>query len=150
MLRANLKNRTFDWMGERWAPLVDPHHFLGRSPFDIPWHLDKKKPAVNVKKNGELFEMQVALPGFAKEDIEITVKDDILTICGEKKTVEKEAESDFVIKEFSTDSFERKFKLGKGIGHEKIKAKYENGVLTLTFIDVPTEEEKWYKKVEVS
>lgn len=150
MLRPNLRNRTFDWMGESWGPLVDPHHFLGRSPFDISWHLDKKKPAVNVKKNGELFEMQVAVPGFAKEDIEITVKDDILTIRGEKKTMEKETESDFVIKGFSTDSFERKFKLGKGIGHEKIKAKYENGVLTLTFIDVPTEKEKWYKKVEVS
>lgn len=137
-------------MGERYAPLVDPYHFLGRSPFDTPWHLDKKKPAVNLKKNGELFEMQVAVPGFAKEDIEITVKDDILTIRGHKATAAEEVRSDFVINEFNTDSFERKFKLNKGIGHEKIKAKCENGVLTLTFIDVPTVEEKWYKKVEVS
>jgi HSP20 family protein len=112
--------------------------------------LDKKKPAVNMKKNGELFEMQVAVPGFAKEDIEITVKDDILTIRGQKETAAEEVRCDFVINEFNTDSFERKFKLNKGIGHEKIKAKCENGVLTLTFIDVPTVEEKWYKKVEVS
>lgn len=134
-------------MGERWAPIIDPHHFLGRSPFDTPRYLGK--PAVNLKKNGELYEMEVAVPGFEKDDFEITVKDDVLTIRGERKKEEVKESDEFIINEFSFDSFERKFKLAKGIGHEKIKAKYENGILTLTFIDVSAEEEQWYKKVEV-
>ena len=150
MIRANLKNRTFDRMGERFAPLVNPYHFLGRSAFDIPWHITKKIPPVNLKKSDQLFEILIAIPGFAKEDIEVKVKDDILTVRGERKNLTEETNDEYVIKEFSLDSFERKFKLSAGIGHEKIKAKYENGILKLTFFDVPGEEEKWYKKIEVS
>lgn len=146
MWRAKIRNRAFDRMGEEYAKLIDPNHFLGRSAFDISY---KNMPPVNITREGKLFEMEVMTPGFSKEELEITVKDDILTIRGEKAASRKEKEVKYIVEEFDFDSFERKFKLANAIGHEKITAEYENGILRLTFIDVPKEEEKAFKKVAV-
>ncbi len=133
-------------MGEEYARLIDPNHFLGKSAFDIHY---KNLPPVNIIQEGKLFEMEVMAPGFGKDELEITVKDDILTIRGEKSTSKKEKGGKYIIEEFDFNSFERKFKLANAIGHEKITAKYDNGILRLTFIDVPEEEEKAFKKVAV-
>ena len=151
MWRANIKNRAFDRMGERYARLIDPNHFLGKSAFDIPRHWDKPFPAVNIKTNGKLFEMEVAVPGFAKEDIEILVENEILTIRGEKSRSEKiDGDTKFILEEFDFDSFERKFKLAASIAHEKITATYDRGILRLTFIDVPKEQEKDFQTIKVN
>ncbi|MCB0586866.1 MAG: Hsp20/alpha crystallin family protein [Phaeodactylibacter sp.] len=146
MWRAKIKNRSFDRMGEEYARLIDPNHFLGRSAFDIHY---KNMPPVNIIQEGKLFEMEVIVPGFTKEELAVTVKDDILTIRGEKSVAPEDKKGEYILEEFGLDSFERKFKLARAIGHEKITAKYENGILRLTFIDVPKEEEKAYKKVAV-
>ena len=76
MMRAPVKNRTFTWMGERYAPLIDPNHFMGHSPFDKGRYHDVP---VNVKTNGQLFEMSLAIPGYRKEDLTVTVADDVLS-----------------------------------------------------------------------
>ncbi len=146
MWRPKIKNRAFDRMGEEYAKLIDPNHFLGRSAFDIHY---KKVPPVNIIQEGALFEMEVMVPGFKKEELEVTVKDDILTIRGEKSLSRTDKDGQYILEEFDFDTFERKFKLANAIGHEKITAKYENGILRLSFTDVPKEEEKAYKKVAV-
>jgi len=146
MWRAKIKNRSFDRMGEEYAKLIDPNHFLGRSSFDIHY---KDVPPVNIIQEGKLFEMEVMAPGFSKDELEITVKDDILTIRGEQSTSKKDKGGKYIVEEFDFKSFERKFKLANAIGHEKITAKYDNGILRLTFIDVAEEEEKAFKKVAV-
>lgn len=136
-------------MGERYAHIIDPYHFLGRSAFDVPW---KKKafPPVNIVKDGKLYEMQVAVPGFSKEEIEITVEDEIMTIRGDKRKTRKEEEdTEFIIEEFDIDTFERRFRLAPRIAREKISARYENGILLLTFVDVPKEQEKDTQIVKV-
>lgn len=133
-------------MGEEYAKLIDRDHFLGRSAFDIPY---KKMPPVNIIQDGKLYEMEVLVPGFTKEELEVTVKDDILAIRGEKSESKGGKNDKYILEEFDFDTFERKFKLANAIGHEKITAKYENGVLRLTFTDVPKEQEKAYKKVAV-
>ncbi|MCB0581051.1 MAG: Hsp20/alpha crystallin family protein [Phaeodactylibacter sp.] len=146
MWRAKIRNRAFDRMGEEYARLIDPNHFLGRSAFDIPY---RNVPPVNILRNGALFEMEVMVPGFTREELEITVKDDILTIRGEKSATKGDKKDNYILEEFDFDSFERKFRLANAIGHEKITARYDNGILRLTFVDVPKEEEKAYKKVAV-
>ena len=152
MWRPDIKNRAFDRMGERYAPIIDPDHFLGRSAFDI--ERPGTFPKANLKqkgKNGEIFELELAVPGFAKEEIEIQMQDDILTIRGKKSkpvAIEEEVH-EFLIEEFAVDSFERTFRVAASVAHEKITAKYENGILKLTFIDVPKEEEKFFQTVKV-
>lgn len=149
MWRPKIKNRAFDRMGERYAPFIDPDHFLGRSAFDIHRKKEEKIPPVNIRHDGKIFDLELAVPGFKKDEIHITVKDAILTIRGEKSKKESAAKSKYIIEEFEFDSFKRSFRLVSEVACEKINAKYKNGILTLTFIDVPVEEEKSYQEVEV-
>lgn len=147
MFRPNVRNRTFDWMGEKIAPVIDPEHFLGHSPFDFPWH--RKSPPANLKQENELLVLELAIPGYHKDEISIRVRDNLLIVEGRKKTARRETQSTYILKEFDWDSFERRFELAHNIGHERIEAHYENGILQLTFIDVPAEMEQSYQTVEV-
>lgn len=148
MWRAKISNRAFDRMGERYAHLIDPYHFLGRSAFEIPWNKDRLIPPANIKVDGELFTLELAVPGFTKEEIKVVLEDNVLIVKGEKST--KGTKDDgFILEEFDFSSFERKFKVADTIAHEKITAKLENGVLHLTFVDVPKEEEAAYQTVDV-
>jgi HSP20 family protein len=136
-----IRNRAFERFGDVYGPVIDHDHFLGRSAFDVP----RKKAcpgAVIVSKRGALFVMEVAVPGFAKEDLTVTIADDILVIRGVKKHREEYPETDLIVEEFEMDSFERKFTISPKISREKIEAHYQDGILRLTFIDVPEEEEK--------
>ncbi|NBC06402.1 MAG: Hsp20 family protein [Bacteroidetes bacterium] len=148
MLRAPIQNRAFDRMGERWARLIDPYHFLGRSSFDV--HLKEGRPPVNIIKNGKLFEMEIMVPGFKKGELDVSVDSGVLTIKGEKNVSHEDREGVFVLEEFDFSSFERKFKLADSIKREKISARYENGILRLTFVDVPEAEETDRQTVEVT
>lgn len=103
-----------------------------------------------MKEDGNIFEMEVSVPGFSKEDLEVSVSDDILTVKGERKGKIATEKNRYLLEEFAVSSFERRFRLSEGIGKEKVEAHYENGVLMITFIDVPVEEEKRYQKVAVN
>ncbi len=147
MLRPKIRNKAFDRMGENFARLIDPDHFLGRTAFDIPYRKDQ--PPVNIKKNGKIFELELAVPGFTKDELEIILKDGILLIRGEKSKSEHSETSKYILEEFNFNSFERSFRLAENIAKENIDAEYNNGILKLTFIDVPEEEERTYRKVAV-
>jgi HSP20 family protein len=141
MQTTRIRNRAFERFGSEYGPVIDHDHFLGRSAFDVP----RKKAcpgAVNLSQRGELFVMEIAVPGFSKEELTVTVADDILVIRGLRKHREDYPETEFIVEEFDTESFERKFRISPTISREKIEAKYQDGILHLTFIDVPAEEEK--------
>lgn len=144
MWRPKIKNTAFDRMGERYAPLVDPYHFWGMSAFDI-----KRKPPVNIKKKGRLFEFQVAVPGYKKEELEVVLENGYLIIRGEKEKFGKEDAENFIVEEFDFDSFERSFRLNEHIAEEKVNATFKNGILFIEIEDVPKEEEKAYQMVEI-
>lgn len=147
MLRPKIRNKAFDRMGENFARLIDPDHFLGRTAFDIPYRKDQ--PPVNIKKDGKIFELELAVPGFTKDELEIILKDGILLIRGEKSKSEHSETSKYILEEFNFNSFERSFRLAENIAKEDIDAEYNHGILKLTFIDVPEEEERTYRKVAV-
>ena len=136
-------------MGERYAPLIDPDHFWGMSSFDI-----KRKPfegpAVNIKKSGKMFEFDIAVPGYKKGELQVTLENGYLTIRGEKEHIGQDEKDGYLLEEFNFDSFERSFRLDDRIAEEKITAHYENGILHIEFEDVPEEEEKAYQEVEIS
>ena len=146
MIRPNIKTFHDDFRGQKSTSDARWPRFLGHEAIDS--HVHGNMPRVNIKKHGLIFEMEIAMPGFKKEEILITVQDDILTIKGERQ-VEEKIDSEYILKELDTDSVERKFKLAGGIGHEKIDTKFVNGLLKLTFTDVPVEEERAFKEVKV-
>jgi len=148
MWRPNISNRIFDRMGERYAPVIDPYHFLGRNALDWPGKREYTPP-VNLRKTDQLFILEIAVPGFEKNDIEITVSDDLLKIRGEKGQQEASVDAEVILEEFTYNSFERSFRLAKGLGHEQITATLEAGVLRLEFVDVPEDQEKTHQKIQV-
>ena len=96
-------------------------------------------PSVNIKENLDEFTVEVAVPGFDKKDFNIEVENDTLTISSEKKIENEEREGERITKrEFSYQSFTRSFSLPVLVEREKIKAKYENGILNII---IPKKEE---------
>jgi len=103
-------------------------------------------PSVNIKENPEEYSVEVAAPSFEKEDFNIELNNDVLTISSEKK-VENETKEDerFTKREFSYQSFSRSFTLPVTVEREKINAKYENGILRIV---IPKKEEAKPKPVK--
>ena len=88
-------------------------------------------PAVNIKESDTLVEIQLAAPGFKKEDFKIAVENDVLTIGAEVKKEEEEKKDSYTRKEFSYSSFSRSFNLPEFLETENVKAVYENGILNI-------------------
>lgn len=89
-------------------------------------------PAVNIKENENEFTVDVAAPGMNKEDFQVNLENDILTISSEKKENKEDKNDNYTRKEYSYMSFKRSFTLPKGIvDSEKIKATYKNGELKI-------------------
>ena len=89
----------------------------------------------DIVENGNNYELKADLPGFAKEDINVDLKDHVLTISASHKAnkEEKDQKSGRVLRqERSTANYQRSFRVDEDVKPEDISAKYENGVLTLT------------------
>ncbi len=98
-----------------------------------------KTPAlVNVKDTEAAYIIDVAAPGFNKEEISIKVENNLLTIKAEQKSEEEVKEQKFTRKEFNFTSFNRSFTLPKTVDADKIGAAYQNGILSIT---LPKKEE---------
>lgn len=105
-------------------------------------------PAINVKETEKEFVVEVAAPGLTKEDFSIEIENQVLSISFLKKEEDKKEEAHrYFLKEFSTQSFKRSFKLAENkIETEKIEATYTNGVLV---ISLPKRAEKTEKVKQI-
>jgi HSP20 family protein len=90
-----------------------------------------KVPGVNILESEEDFKIEVAAPGLKKEDFQINLKKDTLSVWAEKKAVEGEQKA-YSRKEFDYASFARSFVLPETVDAEKITAAYEDGILNIT------------------
>ena len=81
------------------------------------------------------YELSMDLPGFHKEDVKIQLKEGYLTIQASRteNKDEKDNNGKYVHRERYTGQCSRSFYVGKELEHEDIHAKYDNGVLTVTF-----------------
>ena len=95
-------------------------------------------PAVNIKENGDHYLVSVAAPGLKKEDFQIDVENNMLTIRSEKEEEKEEKDSRFTRREYSYSSFSRSFGLPDDVKQDGIDARYENGELRIT---LPRKEE---------
>lgn len=106
-------------------------------------------PAVNIKETNDDFMIEVAAPGMKKDDFSINYDNGRLTISSEKE--EDKVDDMYNRREFSYQSFCRSFEVADNIiDHQKIKAKYEDGIL---YITLPKREEikpKPAKQISIS
>ncbi len=89
-------------------------------------------PRVDAVETDAAYTLIVELAGVAKEDVQVTVENNILTIQGEKKRPEAHTNLTFVSKGRRFGKFERSFKLGENVDANSINAEFANGILTLT------------------
>ncbi len=107
-------------------------------------------PAVNVKETDESFEIELAVPGFKKEDFKIEVNHNLLTISSEKQE-EKETKEDecYACREFSYQSFSRSFTLPESVDNDNINAKYDAGILKISIAKKQIEQAKPNRLIDI-
>jgi len=104
-------------------------------------------PYVNVVDKGDHYKVQAELPGLRKEDIDLSISENVLTISGEWKKDEQSKEEDYVVRERYLGSFHREIGFPSSIDASKVKATYDNGVLEIM---IPKSTEAKAKKIPVS
>ena len=95
-------------------------------------------PAVNIKETDTNFGIELAAPGKTKEDFNIEIDHNVLTISSEEKSEKEETQGKYTRKEFNYSSFRRAFTLPETVNTDSINAIYENGVL---HVSLPKKEE---------
>lgn len=96
-------------------------------------------PSVNIRETNESFFIEAAAPGYNKEDFEIKVEKNLLSLSSERKFEHNEENGGYTRREFAYGSFKRTFTLPKSANTDAINANYVNGVLT---IEIPKKDEE--------
>ena len=114
------------------------------------WNGKLSEPALNIKETDTNFEIELAAPGFAKKDFEVTIEDNCLNISAEKSTSEEEKEDNYTRKEFSYNAFERSLQLPETVKQEAIKATYNDGILSFNIAKKEEAKKIPPKKIEIA
>jgi HSP20 family protein len=103
-------------------------------------------PAVDLTETDDAYLLEADLPGMKREDIELTVIDDVITLKGERKEEKSEEQKGYRRVERSYGSFQRAFRVLGGVDTEKVDASFEEGVLK---VSLPKRPESKPKAIEV-
>ena len=106
-------------------------------------------PKINVYEWDTKVGVIAEIPGLSKKDLSVEVTDGILTISGDKHKLFDVGDAKVVRKELKQSSFKRQFELGESLDGSKIKAKFEDGVLSIEIPKIEPEQPKT-NKVKIS
>ncbi|MGD8342837.1 MAG: Hsp20/alpha crystallin family protein [Desulfobacterales bacterium] len=135
----------------RWDPFRDVAALQDRinrifsESFDSSRELDDDgglydwRPPVDIYETDEGFILKVELAGVEKEDVSVEVKDNVLTLKGERLLDPEIKDEQYYRKERTFGKFQRSFTLQESIRPEQVKAAFKNGVLTIV-VPRPTKE----------
>ena len=136
-------DRFFDSVFDRgWMPTLRRDHPL--------WErfaaFEKGMPRVDVIERDAEVVVRAEVPGFEREDLEVSVTDRSVTVKGEHRQEKKEEQGEFFRSEISSGSFSRTVALPSDIDADKAAATFKNGILELT---LPRLNKASRRKVEV-
>jgi len=137
-----------------WGPVFGPRGlqdemnsmFSGYSDEQAGKAVSTLTPAIDLVDTGDRVEVKVELPGMAKDDVDISLKDDTLTIKGEKKQEREEKEENRYYVERTYGSFSRTLTLPSKVNPDGVEARFRDGVLE---INLPKAEEEKVKEIQV-
>lgn len=104
------------------------------------------KPAVNIVDFNEYFSIQLAAPGLQKDNFNIEINENKLTISVETKL---DGSINFTRKEYDYSSFKRSFTIPKTVDKTQIDAVYNLGILEIKLIKKAVSEEKIIKNIKI-
>lgn len=105
-------------------------------------------PRVDMRETDTAVEIQAELPGVTEKDVEVQLAEGVLTIKGEKKQEREEKEKGYYLMERAYGSFLRQIPIPVEVEEDKVEAKFDKGVLTITLPKKPSAETK-AKKIEI-
>lgn len=139
----------------RWKPMSDVpafHDEVNRL-FDDMWRRSRLGadggswlPAVDVIENESEFKLLAELPGMVREDVKITLNDNVVTLRGEKKAQTEGTKGNWHHVERSYGAFERSFQLSAPVDKTKVKATFDAGILTIL---LPKSEESRPREISI-
>jgi len=108
-------------------------------------------PNIDISETDEAVEVRADLPGYKKEDIEVTVENGVLTVSGtmKKETEEKDEDRKYYCRQCSSGSFCRQVSLPVSAEENKAKCRMEDGRLTVTIPKIKEEQEKKGRKLDI-
>ncbi len=124
----------------RWSPLQQLHRLhdqidrLFEQPFGM-WSatpMAEACPDVDVYETNDRLVIKADLPGMKKEDINLSMSDNVLSISGERKEETEHKEGNSYMSERCFGSFQRSITLPSSVRADKINAEYKDGILTVT------------------
>jgi HSP20 family protein len=145
-----MRRRTPREISRRWRDPFDSlfTDWFGQLGLPDWWQGERTfVPAVDVTEDEENVLVRAEMPGMNKDDIEVTVRDNTLLLRGEKKTETNYEKENVHRYERRYGRFERVIALPEYVDSEKVAAKYEDGILTLT---LPKTEASKPKQIKIS
>ena len=118
-------------------------------PLETAHESQSFSPFINVNESDIEYTVSMDLPGVDKRDVEVNMSEGMLKVIGKRKNSQQCKENSCIWQETSHGTFRRSFELTNSVQEDKIKARFKNGVLTLT---LPKAEEikPEVKKIAVS
>jgi HSP20 family protein len=136
---------------EAWDPFRQMREWMRWDPFRemAPFFRGEREwmPAFEVRENKDSYTFKCDLPGVKKEDIEVTLTGNRLSISGKREAEQETKQDTYYAFERSYGSFVRVFTLPDGIDTEHLKSELKDGVLTLV---VPKKPEAQAKKIPIA
>jgi len=120
--------------------------FFGQLPARRAWAVERWSPAVDISENNDKIHVDVEIPGMKKEDIKVSLENNVLMLKGEKKQEREINEENCHRLERRYGSFVRSFELPVRVKADQIKAAYKNGVL---HVELPKAEEVKPKEIPI-
>jgi len=103
-------------------------------------------PAVDIYETPDSIVLQAELPGLSKDDIDIQVRDNVLTLKGERRSEKEVKEGNYLRVERAYGGFQRAFTLPAAVQADKVRAVFKDGVLD---VSIPKAEEAKPKQIKI-
>jgi HSP20 family protein len=113
--------------------------------WNFPVVTEKGFPKIDIVENDDNIEVQAALPGIKKEDLDISINNQTITIKASSKE-EKKTEGKYFRREIIRGEFQRTFALPVDVDHENAKAEFKDGILK---VNIPKTEKSKSKTIQV-
>ncbi|MCH9661104.1 MAG: Hsp20/alpha crystallin family protein [Bacteroidetes bacterium] len=136
-----------------WFPSLLDELFT-ENRLDVPNYENFSTPAVNISENFQTFVIEMAIPGFKKENIAIEIEKEVLKVSSnfapkQSSNDTEKNKNQFTRKEFSFGKFSRTFILPDTVKKDDINANFEDGILTVSLPKLEAKEDI-KKMVEIS
>lgn len=130
-----------DIFGKRFSDIMD--EFFSDA---VATRQNRFAPSIDISETDKQYLIDVEVPGINKEDIDLNIENNTLTVSGERKFKKEEDNKQYHRVESHYGSFSRSFTLPENVKNDSISASYNNGILHIT---VDKSEQQMKKQIKI-